>query len=176
MNPSVYTDNGLIKKKFAIPHMKKDPDNERMIAQNRRARFDYAIESTLEAGIELYGTEVKSLRSSKASINESYASEKDGELYIINANIPEYQQAGSFFQHEPRRPRKLLVHKKELNKLLGAIRREGMTIVPISLYFNKNGRAKILLGLAKGRKKSDKREVIKQREWERSKSRIMRKS
>lgn len=155
--------------------MKKDLDNERTIAQNRRARFDYAIESTLEAGIALYGTEVKSLRSSKASINESYATEQDGELYLINANIPEYQQAGRFFQHEPRRPRKLLIHRKELNKLLGAIKREGMTLVPMSLYFNKHGVAKILLGLAKGRKKSDKREVIKKREWERSKARIMRK-
>lgn len=146
----------------------------RLVAQNRRARFDYFIDQTLEAGIVLAGTEVKSLRGGRASINESFAGEQQGELYLFNAYIPEYQQAGRYFQHETKRPRKLLVHRRELNKLLGSIRRDGVTIVPISIYFNDRGRAKVELGLARGKKKVDKRETEKARDWQRDKARIMR--
>lgn len=145
----------------------------RFAAQNRRARHDYQIDSTLEAGIMLLGTEVKSLRAGKASLGESWAGEKDGDLYLLNANIPEYAQA-SRFNHEPKRPRKLLVHKRERNKLLAAIKREGMTLVPLSLYFNPRGIAKVELGLAKGKKKGDKREAAKRRDWQRDKARLLR--
>ncbi len=146
----------------------------RIAAQNRRARFDYFIESTVEAGIILAGTEVKSLRSGKASINESYAGEQGGELFLFNAYIPEYQLAGRFFQHETKRPRKLLVHRRELAKLLASIQREGMTLIPLSVYFNDRGIAKVELGLAKGKKKGDKREAEKERDWQRDKARLMR--
>jgi SsrA-binding protein len=145
----------------------------RFAAQNRRARHDYQIDSTLEAGIVLLGSEVKSLRAGKASIGESWAGEKDGDLYLLNANIPEYAQANRL-NHEPKRPRKLLVHKRERSKLLAAIKREGMTLVPLSLYFNPRGIAKVELGLAKGRKKGDRREAVKQRDWQRDKARLMR--
>jgi SsrA-binding protein len=145
----------------------------RFAAQNRRARHDYQIDSTLEAGIALLGSEVKSLRAGKASLAEAWAGEKDGELYLLNANIPEYAQA-SRFNHEPKRPRKLLVHRRERDRLLAAIKREGMTIVPLGLYFNPRGIAKVELGLAKGRKKADRREAIKQRDWQRDKARLMR--
>ena len=120
------------------------------VAQNRRARHDYLIEDTLEAGLVLHGTEVKVLRKGQASIVEAYASESGGELFLVNANIPEYA-ASAHFNHEPRRPRKLLLHRKEVNRLLGAIRREGVTVVPLSIYFNERGRAKIELGLARGK-------------------------
>lgn len=153
---------------------KRDADPSRQVAQNRRARFDYFIEDTLEAGIMLAGTEVKSLRAGRASISESYAGEKAGELFLFNAHIPEYQLAGRHLQHELRRPRKLLVKRRELNKLLGSIRREGVTIVPISVYFNDRGIAKVQLGLAKGKRKVDKRETEKQRDWQRDKARLMR--
>jgi SsrA-binding protein len=143
------------------------------IVQNRRARFDYFIEQTFEAGLLLVGTEVKSLRKGQASLNESYAGEMKGELFLINAYIPEYGEAGKREQHEVRRPRKLLLHAKEMNKLLGSIRREGMTLVPISLYFNGKGLAKLSLGLARGKKKADKRETTKKRDWQRDKARIM---
>jgi SsrA-binding protein len=146
----------------------------RLAAQNRRARFDYFIDETIEAGIMLTGTEVKSLRSGRASINEAYAGEQAGELFLVNAYIPEYTLAGKFLQHEVRRPRKLLVHKKELNKLLGSIRREGVTLVPLSMYFNDRGIAKIEIGLARGKKKVDKRETEKERSWQRDKARLMR--
>ena len=122
----------------------------------------------------LVGTEVKSMRKGQASLNESYAGEMKGELFLINAYIPEYVEAGKREQHEVRRPRKLLLHRKERDKLLGSIRREGMTLVPISLYFNDKGLAKLSLGLAKGKKKADKRETTKQRDWQRDKARIMR--
>ena len=145
----------------------------RFAAQNRRARHDFQIDSTLEAGIMLLGTEVKSLRAGKASLGESWAGEKDGDLYLLNANIPEYAAANRF-NHEPKRPRKLLVHKRERVKLLTAIKREGMTLVPLSLYFNPRGIAKVELGLAKGKKKGDKRESAKQRDWQRDKARLMR--
>jgi SsrA-binding protein len=146
---------------------------DRYAAQNRRARHDYLIEEKLEAGLVLQGSEVKVLRQGQASINEAYAGETAGELFLVNANIPEYSSAKSF-SHLPRRPRKLLLHRKEMAKLLGAIRREGVTIVPLSIYFNERGRAKVELGLARGKKKADKREAEKTRDWQRDKARIMR--
>ena len=146
----------------------------RMAAQNRRARYDYFIEDTLEAGIMPSGTEVKSLRPGRASINESYAGEQKGELFLFNAYIPEYQLAGRYFQHETKRPRKLLVHRRELDHLLGSIRREGVTIVPLAIYFNDRGLAKVQLGLAKGKRKADKREAEKERDWQRDKARLLR--
>ncbi len=146
---------------------------DRYAAQNRRARHDYLIEDTLEAGLVLQGSEVKVLRTGQASIAEAYADEQAGELFLVNANIPEYKAANRF-SHQPRRPRKLLLHRKEMNKLLGAIRREGMTIVPLSIYFNERGRAKVELGLAHGKKKADRRQAEKNRDWQRDKARIMR--
>src|SRR5580704_14392118 len=147
---------------------------QRYAALNRKARHDYFITDTMEAGIMLLGTEVKSLRSGQASIQEAFAGPKDGGLFLLNAYIPEYKQAGVHLQHEPRRARRLLVHKREMNKLLGSVKREGMTLVPLGIYFNKRGIAKLELGLAKGKHKADKRETIKKREWEREKSRVMR--
>jgi SsrA-binding protein len=150
--------------------------NERaikVVAENRKARFNYAIEDTVEAGISLTGTEVKSIRNGKTTIAESYADPKGGEIWLINANIPEYLQANRF-NHEPKRPRKLLLHKKEINKLAGAVERNGMTLIPLKLYFNERGRAKTLLGLAKGKKLHDKRETEKKRDWSREKGRLMR--
>lgn len=146
----------------------------RTAAQNRRARHEYFIDSTVEAGIVLAGTEVKSLRSGQASINEAYAGEKDGELFLLNAHIPEYTRAHKLVQHEVRRPRKLLLHRRELGKLLGAIRREGVTIVPLAVYFNPRGIAKVQLGLARGKRMADKRESEKTRDWQRDKARLMR--
>lgn len=143
------------------------------VAENRRARFDYAVEDTFEAGIELTGTEVKSLRHGQCSINEAYVGPKGDEIYLFNANIPEYQQAGPKLQHEPARIRRLLLHRKEINKLLGSVTREGYTIVPLKMYFNNRGIAKLLIGLAKGKKQHDKRETIKKRDWGREKQRIM---
>ena len=143
------------------------------IAKNRRAKFDYFIEQTLEAGIILMGSEVKSLRLGRASINESYAGDNRGELTLFNAHIPEYEAANKL-NHAPRRPRPLLVHKKERDRLLGLIRREGATLVPISLYFNERGIAKLQLGVAKGKKQSDKRETERKRDWDRQKARVMR--
>ena len=152
---------------------KKAGDPKRDVAVNRKARFNYAIEDTVEAGISLTGTEVKSIRNGKTTIAESYADPKGGEIWLINANIPEYLQANRF-NHEPKRPRKLLLHKKEINKLAGAVERNGMTLIPLKLYFNERGRAKILLGLAKGKKLHDKRETEKKRDWNREKGRLMR--
>ena len=146
---------------------------DRYAAQNRRARHDFLIEDTLEAGLVLYGSEVKVLRTGQASIAEAYADAQAGELFLVNANIPEYKAANRF-GHEPRRPRKLLLHRKEMNKLLGAIRREGVTVVPLSIYFNERGRAKVELGLAHGKKKADRRQAEKERDWQRDKARIMR--
>jgi len=146
---------------------------DRYAAQNRRARHDYLIEDTLEAGLVLQGSEVKVLRQGQASIAEAYANESGGELFLVNANIPEYS-AAKHFSHQPRRPRKLLLHRKEMARLLGAIRREGMTLVPLSIYFNERGRAKVELGLAHGKKKADKRQAEKTRDWQRDKARIMR--
>jgi len=146
---------------------------KKVVALNKRARFDYFIEETIEAGIVLYGSEVKSLRQGKGSIVESYASDEGDELFLINAFIPEYYEA-SRFNHNPRRPRKLLVRRRELNRLLVAIRRKGMTLVPLSLYFNERGIAKLELGLASGKKKSDKRATEKERDWQRQKGRLIR--
>jgi SsrA-binding protein len=145
---------------------------ERFVAQNRRARHDYHIESTIEAGLQLVGTEVKVLRQGLASISEAFATERDEGIYLVNAYFPEYPAAR--FNHEPRRPRLLLLHKREINRLRGAIKREGVTLVPLSIYFNERGRAKLELGLAKGKRKADKRETEKQRDWQRDRARIMR--
>ena len=150
--------------------------NERaikVVAENRKARFNYSIEDTIEAGIALTGTEVKSARSGKSTIAESYADSKNGEIWLINANIPEYLQANRF-NHEPKRPRKLLLHKRQINKLIGAGDREGMTLIPLKLYFNERGRAKLLLAIAKVKKLHDKRESEKKRDWGREKGRLMR--
>jgi SsrA-binding protein len=147
---------------------------QKYVSLNRRAWHDYFISDTVEAGIMLAGTEVKSLRTGQASIQEAFATPKDGSIYLLNAYIPEYKQAGEHLQHETRRPRQLLLHKREINKMLGAVKRDGMTLVPLGIYFNKRGIAKIEIGLAKGKQQKDKREAIKQREWKRDQARIMR--
>ena len=145
----------------------------KIVADNRKARFNYAIGEVFEAGIVLTGSEVKSMRVGKASIAESYASARDGELWLYNCNISEYKQAGRF-NHVPKRPRKLMLHRRQINKLIGAVEREGMTVVPLKLYFNEKGRAKIEIALARGKKLHDKRESEKKRSWERERGRIMR--
>jgi SsrA-binding protein len=145
----------------------------RLAAQNRKARHDYIIEDTFEAGIVLLGTEVKSLRQGRASIGEAFAAERDGELFLFNAYIPEYEAANRF-NHEPRRPRKLLMHRREIARLIGLVQRGGMTLVPLSIYFNERGVAKVQLGLARGKRKVDKREAEKARDWEREKARLIR--
>ncbi|MDZ4693318.1 SsrA-binding protein SmpB [Terricaulis sp.] len=152
---------------------KKADPNRKLIAENRRARFDYAIEDSLEAGVQLVGTEVKSLRSGRANIAESYAGTEGGELWLINATIPEYPPAGQF-NHEPRRRRKLLVRSRELKKLIIAVEREGRTIAPLKLYFNDRGIAKVEIALAKGKKAHDKREATKDRDWKRQQARLIR--
>ncbi|HEX2752146.1 MAG TPA: SsrA-binding protein SmpB [Alphaproteobacteria bacterium] len=148
--------------------------NNKTVAQNRRARFDYFIEETLEAGIVLTGTEVKSLRAGQASINESYAGVQGSQIVLVNAYIPEYNKAHVKLQHEVRRPRQLLLHKNQMNKLIGAVQRKGTTLIPLSIYFNHRGIAKVELGIATGKKQHDKRETIKTRDWQREKSRLMR--
>ena len=145
----------------------------KVVADNRKARFNYEIGEVFEAGIILTGTEVKSLRSGKATIAESYADSRGGEIWLINSNIPEYLQA-SQFNHEPKRRRKLLLHKNQMNKLAGAVEREGMTLVPLRLYFNERGRAKLELALARGKKLHDKRETLKKRSWDRERGRLLR--
>jgi SsrA-binding protein len=152
---------------------KKKDDTRKVVADNRKARYSYSIEDTLEAGLMLLGSEVKALRAGKATIAESYAQAKDGEITLINSYIPEYKMANRF-NHEPRRPRKLLVHKREAAKLSAAVQREGMTLIPLRVYFNAKGIAKIELGIAKGKKVHDKRETEKQRDWQRDKARLMR--
>jgi SsrA-binding protein len=152
---------------------KKAEAPRKSIAVNRKARFNYQIGETFEAGIQLSGTEVKSLRQSKATIAESYVSPERGEIWLVNATIPEYQQGGRF-NHEPRRPRKLLLHKRQIGKLMGAVDREGMTIVPLKLYFNDRGMAKVEIALAQGKKLHDKRETEKKRDWQREKGRLLR--
>src|SRR5437588_10449755 len=151
----------------------RSPDNFHVVAQNRRARFNYHLGETFEAGIALTGSEVKSLRSGKATIAESYADARRGEIWLVNATIPEYVQAGRF-NHPPKRLRRLLLHRRQINKLIGAVEREGMTLVPLKLYFNGKGRAKIELALARGKKLYDKREVQKKRSWERERGRLLR--
>jgi SsrA-binding protein len=153
--------------------MAKSGGNRKVVAENRKARHNFEIDEVFEAGLMLSGTEVKSLRSGKANIAESYASDEDGELFLINAYIPEYAQANRN-NHSPRRPRKLLLHRKEIHKLMVGIQREGMTIVPLKLYFNERGIAKMSIGLAKGKKLHDKRQSDRKRDWERQKARLMR--
>ena len=148
-------------------------DKQKTVAENRRARFDYYIEDKFEAGLALHGTEVKALRAGEASIAESYAEVRDGEVWLVNANIPEYSH-GNRLNHEPRRPRKLLFHAREIERLLGAVERKGMTLVPLSVYFNGQGRAKVELALAKGKQAHDKRQSTKERDWKRDKARLMR--
>ena len=149
-------------------------DKQKIVAENRRARFDYAIEQTFEAGIALTGTEVKSLRSGEGSIAESYAEVlADGGVWLVNSNIPEFSH-GNRFNHEPRRRRKLLLNKREMAKLSQSVDREGMTLVPLKIYFNDQGRAKLLLAVGRGKKLHDKRETLKKRSWEREKGRLMR--
>jgi len=153
---------------------KKPDDGRKIVAENRKARHEYAIDDVYEAGIMLTGTEVKSLRKGSSNIGESYASYEDGGLWLLNAYIPEYQQAGRFFQHEPRRKRKLLMHHREIVKLTQAVERKGMTLVPLELYFNAKGIAKLKLALAEGKKLHDKRAADKERDWNREKARLMR--
>ncbi|WP_121119661.1 SsrA-binding protein SmpB [Croceibacterium ferulae] len=148
-------------------------DKQKTVAENRRARFDYFIEETFEAGIALSGTEVKSLRGGEGSIAESYAQVNDGQAWLINANVPEFSH-GNRYNHEPKRPRKLLLHNREIEKMIGAVERKGMTLIPLSVYFNSRGRAKVELALAKGKQVHDKRQTIKDRDWKRDKARLMR--
>ena len=150
----------------------KDKNTYKVVADNRKARFHYEILDTLEAGIALTGTEVKSLRLGKATLGESYAGPSGDEIFLINAHIPEYLQANRF-NHEARRPRRLLLHRRQINKLMGAIQREGFTVIPLKVYFNEKGRAKVELGLGKGKKLHDKRESEKARDWNRDKARIL---
>lgn len=153
---------------------KKPDDGRKIVAENRKARHEYAIDDVFEAGIMLTGTEVKSLRKGSSNIGESYASYENGALWLLNAYIPEYGQAGRFFQHEPRRKRKLLMHQREIVKLTQAIERKGMTLVPLELYFNAKGIAKLKLALAEGKKLHDKRAADKERDWNREKARLLR--
>ena len=148
-------------------------DKQKIVAENRKAKFNYFIEDTFEAGLALSGTEVKSLRFGEGSIAESYAEVKDGEVWLVNANIPEFSH-GNRHNHEPKRPRKLLLHAREISRMFGAVERKGMTLVPLSVYFNSKGRAKVELALAKGKQSHDKRQTIKDRDWKRDKARLMR--
>jgi SsrA-binding protein len=145
----------------------------KVVADNRKARFNYELGEIFEAGLALTGSEVKSLRSGKATIAESYADARGDEIWLINSNIPEYLQAARF-NHAPKRPRKLLLHRRQINRLMGAVEREGMTLVPLKLYFNEKGRAKIEIALGRGKKLHDKRETLKRRSWEREKGRLLR--
>ena len=150
------------------------PDRKlKVVADNRRARYNYEIGETFEAGIALTGTEVKALRGGKATIAKSYADSRGGELWLINANIPEYLQGGRF-NHAPKRPRRLLLHKRQIDKLSGAVDREGMTIVPLKIYFNEKGRAKLEIAVARGKKLHDKRETDRKRTWDRERARLLR--
>ncbi|ACB81539.1 MULTISPECIES: SsrA-binding protein SmpB [Methylorubrum] len=151
----------------------KTEPGRRVVADNRSARFHYAIEDTFEAGIALTGTEVKSLRGGKATIGESYAGPSGNDLMLFNAYIPEYLEANRF-NHDTKRPRRLLLHRRQINKLIGATQRQGYTVIPLKIYFNDKGRAKVELGLGKGKQLHDKRESVKQRDWQRDKARLMR--
>lgn len=153
--------------------MAKKETVRRVVAENRRARYNYEVLETFETGLALVGTEVKSLRQGKANIAESYASPQGDEIYLINASIPIYEKA-SRFNHEERRPRKLLLHRRQMQKLIAAVQREGMTLVPLKLYFNERGIAKLELALARGKKLHDKRETEKQRSWDRERGRLLR--
>ena len=149
-------------------------DKKKVVAENRRARFDYFVDDRLEAGIQLVGTEVKSLRIGEGSIAESYATVEGEEVWLINSSIPEYSH-GNRMNHQPRRPRKLLLKNREISKLQGKVQREGLTLVPLSIYFNSSGRAKVELAIARGKKAHDKRETIKERDWKREQGRLLRK-
>jgi SsrA-binding protein len=151
----------------------KEFDKAKVVAENRRARYDYFVEERFEAGIELKGTEVKSLRTGEGSIAESYALVEDEEIFLINSSIPEYSSRG-YASHEPRRRRRLLLRGREIAKLHGAITRQGLTLIPLSVYFNSRGRAKVELALARGKKVHDKRETIKERDWKREQGRLLR--
>ncbi|MEQ1510232.1 MAG: SsrA-binding protein SmpB [Sphingopyxis sp.] len=157
---------------MARPHP-PEFDKQKIVAENRRARFDYSIDAVYEAGIALTGTEVKSLRFGEGTIGDSYAEVKDGQVWLVNSHIPEFSH-GNRFNHEPRRPRKLLLSAREIRKFHGAVARDGMTLVPLSVYFNGRGRAKVELALAKGKKAHDKRDATKEREWKREQGRLMR--
>ncbi|MCB2067102.1 MAG: SsrA-binding protein SmpB [Erythrobacter sp.] len=148
-------------------------DKQKIVAENRKARHEYFIEDTFEAGLALQGTEVKALRAGEGSIGESYAEVRDGQVWLVNANVPEYSH-GNRLNHEPKRPRKLLLHSREIDKMVGAVERKGMTLIPLSIYFNGKGRAKVELALAKGKQAHDKRQSIKDRDWQRDKARLMR--
>lgn len=151
----------------------KPEPSRRIVADNRAARYHYTIEDTLEAGISLTGTEVKSLRGGKATIGEAYAGPSGGDLMLFNCYIPEYLEANRF-NHEPKRPRRLLLHRRQINKLIGATQRQGYTVVPLKIYFNDKGRAKVELGLGKGKQAHDKREAAKERDWQRDRARLLR--
>ena len=148
-------------------------DKKKTVAENRRARFEYYVEDVFEAGIMLTGTEVKSLRFGEGSIAESYAEVKGGEVWLVNSNVPEFSH-GNRHNHEPKRPRKLLLHEREIARLTGAVERKGLTLVPLSIYFNGRGRAKVELALARGKNLADKRQTVKDRDWKREQARIMR--
>lgn len=158
---------------MAPPKEKGPITKAKVIAENRRARFDYFLEDNLEAGIMLLGTEIKSLRMGRANIAESYAAVEGREIVLINADIPPYVQANRF-NHEPRRPRKLLLHRKQIDRLIGAVQKDGQTIIPLKLYLNDDGKAKLEIALAKGKKLHDKRETSAERDWQRDKARLMR--
>ena len=153
--------------------MASEKPKARVIAENRRARFDYFLEDNIEAGIQLLGTEIKALRDGRANIAESYAAVEGREIVLINADIPPYKQANRF-NHEPRRPRKLLLHRKQIDRLIGAVQRDGQTIIPLRLYLNEAGKAKLEIALAKGKKLHDKREASAERDWQRDKARLLR--
>ncbi len=155
--------------------MNKKKISSNIVAQNRKASFNYFFEDTLEAGIELFGSEVKSLRSGKGSIADSYALDSEGEIYLHNTYIPEYKQS-SYNNHDPRRLRKLLLKRKEINKLIGKINRDGFSVVPTRVYFNSKGIAKVNIAVGKGKKLHDKRQTKKQKDWNREKSRVFRRS
>ncbi|MFN7390718.1 SsrA-binding protein SmpB [Brevundimonas sp.] len=158
---------------MAPPKEKAPITTAKTIAENRRAKFDYFLEDNLEAGIMLLGTEIKSLRMGRANIAESYAAVEGREIVLINADIPPYAQANRF-NHEPRRPRKLLLHRKQIDKLIGAVQKDGQTIIPVRLYLNGDGKAKLEIALAKGKKLHDKREATAERDWQRDKARLLR--
>ena len=153
---------------------KKNLISHGVAAQNRKARYDYTIGETIEAGLALVGPEVKSLRAGRATLSEAWAGERDGEIWLFNCTIPEWQAGSVVARFEPRRPRKLLLHRRQVRELLGAVTREGTTLVPLQIHFNDRGRAKVLLGLAEGKKKHDKRATIAARDWARDKARLMR--
>jgi SsrA-binding protein len=158
---------------MASPKEKAPITTAKVIAENRRARFDYFLEDNIEAGIQLLGTEIKALRDGRANIAESYAAVEGREIVLINADIPPYKQANRF-NHEPRRPRKLLLHRKQIDRLIGAVQKDGQTIIPLKLYLNADGKAKLEIALAKGKKLHDKREATAERDWQRDKARLIR--